>query len=246
MLTLLTPTGCRPEAWALCQRWMARQTYAGPVRWVVVDDGAKPQPVTFTRPGWTVNVVRPVPAWRDGQNTQARNLRAGLACVPDDAQLVIVEDDDWYARDWLATVARQLQGVDIAGECYARYYNVATRVARQLRNERHASLCATAVAGLGLRALRRLAEQAHQFIDLELWRQALRRRLFVGQRVVGIKGLPGRGGIGVGHGAGFAGRPDPAGLVLRSWIGVDAELYLRPLGALVDHHPGAQRQGVHT
>ena len=32
MLTLLTTTGFRPDAWKLCQRWMAAQTYTGPVR----------------------------------------------------------------------------------------------------------------------------------------------------------------------------------------------------------------------
>ena len=30
MLTLLTATGARPEAWAICERLMLRQDYAGP------------------------------------------------------------------------------------------------------------------------------------------------------------------------------------------------------------------------
>ena len=51
MLTLLTATGARPEAWAICERLMARQTYAGPVRWIIVDAGPEAQPVTLQRAG---------------------------------------------------------------------------------------------------------------------------------------------------------------------------------------------------
>src|SRR5690606_8566975 len=78
LFTLLSATGARPEAWAICERLMARQDYAGPVRWVIVDDGPEPQPVTFQRDGWVLEVVRPEPYWQPGQNTQARNLAAGL------------------------------------------------------------------------------------------------------------------------------------------------------------------------
>lgn len=39
MMTLITPTGVRPKAWSICERLMARQTYDGPVQWVIVDDG---------------------------------------------------------------------------------------------------------------------------------------------------------------------------------------------------------------
>ena len=88
MLTLLTATGCRPEAWALCERWMARQTYAGTVRWVIVDDGPDEQPITFEREGWVLEVLRPTPRWRLGNNTQARNLSEGLAVIGADALVV--------------------------------------------------------------------------------------------------------------------------------------------------------------
>jgi len=42
---------------------------------------------------------------------------------------------------------------------------------------------------------------------------------------VGIKGVPGRTGIGVGHRADF-GQPDPGGNTLRAWIGERASAYL--------------------
>lgn len=226
MLTLLTATGARPAAWALCERWMARQDYTGPVRWIIVDDGPEPQPVTFRRDGWQLVLVRPSPHWAPGQNTQARNLLKGLAAVDPADRLVIIEDDDWYAPDWLTTVAAELQHAELVGEHRARYYNVQQRCGRQLVNTGHASLCSTAMRGSALQDFADACRARPKFIDLELWRLARGRRLFGGHRVVGIKGLPGRGGIGMGHDPEFSGEADANGALLRDWVGEDAEVYL--------------------
>lgn len=225
MLHLLTATGARPEAWAICERLMAAQDYSGPVTWVIVDDGPQAQPVTFAREGWSLQVIRPEPYWQSGQNTQSRNLLAGLKVIPDDARLVIIEDDDHYARDWLTTVDRELDNAELVGEYQARYYNVATRRGRQLHNTGHASLCSTALRGSAIEALRKVCKTSPTFIDMKLWREHRSRHLFGGHRVIGIKGLPGRGGIGIGHKQNFTGQNDPAGTLLRSWIGEDVELY---------------------
>ena len=227
MLTLLTATGARPHAWAICERLMRAQDYDGSVRWVIVDDGPEPQPVTFQREGWTLEIVRPQPYWKPGQNTQARNLAAGLAVIPDDARVVVIEDDDWYSPEWLGAVAiaMLISDADLIGESHARYYHVGRRVWRDCGNAEHASLCSTAVRGEALRLLRQIVQRHPKFIDIELWRQfdGLS-RLYRTQHCVGIKGLPGRGGIGVGHR--MHGTPDPTGRTLRSWIGDDAALYL--------------------
>lgn len=225
MLTLLTATGARPQAWAICERLMARQDYAGPVRWVIVDDGPEPQPVSFQRAAWELIVIRPAPFWRTGQNTQARNLLKGLPAVGASDRLVICEDDDWYAPDWLTHVAGQLERAELVGEQRARYYNIALRRGRQLSNTHHSSLCSTAMRGSALEAFRRSCGQQPKFIDLHLWRHARSRHLFSGHRVVGIKGLPGRGGIGMGHRNNFSGVDDRDGALLREWIGEDARLY---------------------
>lgn len=226
MLTLLTATGCRPQAWALCERWMLRQTYPHAVRWVIVDDGAQPQPITFQREGWTLEVIQPTPRWRLGQNTQARNLAAGLQVIGSHERLVIIEDDDWYAPTWLAEVDARLRRDFLVGECRARYYNLATRTGRAIPNERHASLCSSAMSGAGIEALRSCVQRAGTFIDMTLWRTHLPSSLFNTQLVVGIKGLPGRGGIGKGHHPGFVGQADPEGALLRQWVGDDATFYL--------------------
>lgn len=226
MLTLLTATGARPEAWSICQRLMLRQDYAGPVHWIIVDDGPEAQPVTFQRDGWTLQVIRPEPYWQAGQNTQARNLLAGLTVVPAGARLVIIEDDDHYASDWLGTVDAALDRAELVGEYRARYYNLPTRRARQLSNTQHASLCSTGMRGAAIDTFRWACDRHAKFIDLELWRKHRSRYLFGGSRVFGIKGLPGRGGIGMGHSKDFAGTHDPDGRILREWIGDDADMYL--------------------
>ncbi len=205
---------------------MAAQDYTGQVRWVVVDDGPVAQPVSFCRPSWSLEVVRPVPYWTPGQNTQARNLLAGLAVIKPDARVAVIEDDDWYAPDWLTHVASQLERAELVGECRARYYNITLHRGRQLSNTGHASLCSTAVRGRALAGLREACRRAPKFIDLDLWRQPRSRLLFGGHRVVGIKGLPGRCGIGMGHRDDFRGAEDQTGALLREWVGPDAELYL--------------------
>lgn len=225
MLQLLTATGARPEAFALCERWMAAQTYVGPVTWIIVDDGPEPTPISRPPDDWTQVVVRPAPFWRVGQNTQARNLLKGLDAIDPKHPVVIIEDDDHYAPDWLETAVRELAKAELVGECRARYYNLALRRGRQLRNEGHASLCSTAMRGTALQTFRWACERAPKFIDLELWRRHRSRHLFVGYRVVGIKGLPGRGGIGMGHRDDFKGEYDPDGALLRQWVGDDARYY---------------------
>ena len=223
MLTLLTATGARPEAWAICERLMARQDYAGPVRWVIVDDGPTAQPVAFQRAGWTLEVVRPDPPWQRGQNTQARNLAAGLEVIGPGEHVQLLEDDDYYAPGWLSAVAGWLESADLVGESYARYFNVSTGLGHVHRNNQHASLCATACKGEGLVAFRKSVSHRRIFIDTDLWaRFSGPKRLHRANLTVGIKGLPGRGGIGGGHRKDY-GTP----MNLREWLGEDASIYGR-------------------
>lgn len=225
-MQVLTPTGARPEAFALCQRWARQQDYTGRVVWFIVDDGPNPQHVGPMPPNWQTVLIRRAPFWKPGQNTQAANILRGLDAVDVNQPLAIFEDDDYYAPGWLTHVAGLLGDADLVGETKSRYYNVRTRVGRELPNTKHASLCACAMVGPGINALRRAAQGREKFIDIDLWRRVRRQRLFTGHRVVGIKGLPGRGGIGVGHRQEFRGTADPGGRLLREWIGKDAEAYL--------------------
>lgn len=225
MLTLLTATGSRPEAWAICEKYMAKQDYKGSVKWIIVDDGEIQQPITFQKENWELIVVRPEPFWKQGQNTQGRNLLAGLEFVSEKDSLVIIEDDDRYSSDWLTIVEEKLKKAELVGECLARYYNIQLKIGRQLQNQLHASLCSTAMRGSAIKTFAEVCKTNEKFIDIKLWAGVKQKMLFTGNRVVGIKGLPGRGGIGMGHDRNFSGNKDTSLDLLRSWIGSDLEYY---------------------
>lgn len=230
MLTLITPTGARPAAFSICEKLMARQTYEGPVRWIIVDDGEEPTKINPSL-RWSQHTIRPTPFWRAGDNTQARNLTAALDAAerlkaPDeDMRLVIIEDDDWYHPSWLETVAGALDRGELVGASHARYYNVACRRGSDLNNLYHASLRCSALRGRAIAALRRAMKEFSKTYDLKLWRDpAPTKHLFRADITVGMKGLPGRDGIADGH-RNMRGRRDPDLSLLRSWVGADADLY---------------------
>lgn len=208
-VTLITPTGGRQTTFDLCERWMERQTFAGDVQWIVVDDVI---PTTKTRMSQTV--LRPVPYWKPGENTLVRNLRAGLELVKHDAVLII-EDDDWYAPTYIDSMISVLADGHLVGECPSRYYNVSTRCYREPNNRNHASLCQTGFpASMIPRVLAEIGDSP--WVDVQLWSR-LPGVLHEGRGCVGIKGMPGRPGIGAGHRRG--GRQDSDLAVLRSWVG---------------------------
>lgn len=226
MLCLLTPTGGRPEGLALLASYLAAQTYRGPARWIVVDDCDPASPVPVAREGITVEFIRPRWRWAPGMNTQAASMDAGLSAVPAGATLIVLEDDDAYLPDHIATVLAALERADLVGERVARYYNVATGRYRALPGTFHASLASTACRGEAMALLKRLCSEGSRRIDMDLWREYPgRKALLESGNVIGVKGLPGRGGIGVGHRDTF-GDPDPAGEVLAEWLGAErAEAY---------------------
>lgn len=223
-LVIITPTGDRPEAWELCQQWMLAQDYAGPVRWIIVDDGKKAQEVTFERDGWTLDVIRPKPRWRHGDTTQCRNILCALEAVSENDRIVFIEDDDYYAPHWISAMARMLDVNHLVGISHSKYYNVHTSRFQIMPNGDHASLSCTALRGTAIESLNRICRDGSASIDVELWAECKNKALFSMEGNVGIKGLPGRGGMGVGHRKEF-GRPDPGRCVLKRWIGDDVRLY---------------------
>lgn len=221
MLCILTPTGGRPEGLALLSEYIAAQTIIGPMRWIIVDDCDPASPVPTMPEGIEVVVVRPDWRWAPGMNTQAASMSAGLGLVPAGAWLIVMEDDDAYLPGHIEAMLDELDDAELVGERLARYYNIATRRFQNIPSDRHASLAATACRDGALTALRDICAAESRRIDMDLW-QAYRgrRSLTTTANVVGIKGLPGRAGIGVGHRPTF-GTPDPSGEVLIDWLGVE-------------------------
>lgn len=225
MLIVITPTGVRPAAFELCQRMMARQTYSSKFLWVVVDDGESPSQVTIDRDNITVEIVRPKPFWNEGENTQGRNLIAGLNFVGRDDIVTIWEDDDWYHPDWLSWVVDHADEAELIGEAAAIYYNVASRKWRRLMNTEHASLRCSAMRGGAIETFRKVLETPYRYYDQRLWAAHDDKKVFDRRLTVGIKAMPGRPGIALGH-DGIRGNPDPEMKKLRELIGDDADWYL--------------------
>jgi glycosyltransferase involved in cell wall biosynthesis len=207
---------------------MANQNYDGLVRWLIIDDGQESQPISFSSKNWVLEVIKPKHRWRQGLNTQQKNLLEGLSQVDKDENLVIIEDDDYYHPDYLQTVESWLKYASLVGECNSRYYNVSSKKYRELPNYFHSSLCSTAMRDEALEFFRLVCKENESLIDLNLWKKYTgTKKLHRTDLVTGIKGLPGRMGIGIGHKAGFQGKIDKDGAVLSDWLKDDVTLYER-------------------
>lgn len=225
MLVLITPTGGRPEGLALLAGYLDAQTFGGRARWLIVDDCDPATPAPSVRAGIEIEVIRPAWRWRPGMNTQAASMAAALQRVPAGATVVVLEDDDAYLPGHLDGVLAALEHAELVGERVARYYNVATGRCRELPGQFHASLASTAARGRALALLREVCAAGSRRIDMDLWRAFTGAKALLGTaNVIGIKGMPGRGGIGVGHREAF-GDPDRSGRVLAQWLGPAAEAY---------------------
>lgn len=222
-ITVVTPTADRPVAFALCERWMARQTRQ-PDEWVVADGGFAPARCTLGQ----IHVHAPLPA---GAMNFTNNLLNGIARATGEA-IVWCEDDDYYAPDHLECMAAALEARPLVGsEDVQHYYNVAHRAWRRFNNT-GASLCQTGMRREMWPAFEAIVRQclargAHG-TDTYFWRSVPREQwgLLGRMTVLGLKGLPGCAGLGIGHRPnGHQWTADPDLAQLREWIGADADLY---------------------
>lgn len=206
-VALITCTGDRAHAFELCRKYEARFTV--PHTWIAIDGPAAPYDLNLYRAFW----------------------RLPDACE----KIVIMEDDDWYHPDWLARVTRALDDYALVGETPARYFNVRYPSYAVGDNTRSASLCST---GFRRELLDRFLEcmdtWTAKWLDLRFWGEAEQlntpRLLLDSIHTVGIKGMPGRAGLGYCHG-GFLPNPDLEFTKLVEWIG---ESDARPYRALYD------------
>lgn len=219
MIALITPTGARPAQIKHCAKFMQRQDYKGAVLWVIIDD-ALPITTDFItedfKENWTILKLYPETPWKPGQNTQARNLNAGVSVLEawGIEAVFIVEDDDYYRPDYLRIMAEKLKDNDLVGEKNTIYYHVPAECWMQNGNETHASLFQVAFKPQLIGIFKNACRAGSKFIDIRFFKEArkagARIHLFNSTHLsVGIKGLPGRTGIGMGHR--IAGRmiPDP-------------------------------------
>jgi hypothetical protein len=151
-------------------------------------------------------------------------LVEGLALAGFEDRVVILEDDDVYLPGHVLNVLSALEGADLVGERESRYFNVASGRWRVLPGTYHASLCSVGTKGPATERLRELCRGGGRMLDMRLWRSFTGpKALLETHNVVGIKGLPGRPGIGVGHRDGFGTLDN--GSKLQTWVGDYAQNY---------------------
>jgi glycosyltransferase involved in cell wall biosynthesis len=233
MITLITPTGCRQLQFSFCQHFMKNQTYTGEVTWIIVDD-CEPKTTDLVkedfRDNWTIKKVYPSPKWKQGMNTQGRNIKAGLDAMPKNTEVIfIIEDDDCYKPIYLEKMMHYIKGYDAAGEVNTIYYNVPLGAFAANNNTQHASLFQLAFRSSLLPAF--ISCLGEKFIDFVFCAKIKSLNLFKEDfMAIGIKGLQGRGGIGAGHSGGMFQRSDTKDRHmnwLKNQIGADFELYAK-------------------
>jgi cellulose synthase/poly-beta-1,6-N-acetylglucosamine synthase-like glycosyltransferase len=206
MVILITPTGGRPKQFELCMRWMQQQTYANKIIWIVIDD-CEPRTTDILtddfRDKWTIIRRYPFPRWKEGSNTQSRNLQIGLDIVKVFSEdwieaVLFIEDDDYYKPDYIQKMVAKLKDFDVVGEINTVYYHVERKGYKVFRNIHHSSLFQTGIRVNMIPVFESCLKERH--IDISFFKKVQNANLFQGENLaIGIKGLPGRYGIGVGH-----------------------------------------------
>lgn len=221
-LTLITPTGDRPEAFALCERWIANQRYTGDFTWIVADDGVKDTACTMGQ-----TVVRRKPG---KGHTLCAQLRDTIPLVETDL-LLIIEDDEYYGPDYISTMVGQLEHAELVGERASKYYFPSHRKWMQYPSWHHVALCRMGWQRSVIpTAIEAVTGTDHRSVDLRIWNAwDGTRRVWVDtvgdmRLSVGIKGMPGRKCGVFSPPAGS--HDDFSGDKLRQMVGDDAQVYL--------------------
>lgn len=218
LLTLITPTGDRQEAFTLCERWMKNQRYQGEIQWIVIDDGHTPTPVTMGQ-----EYIRIQETMKE--HSLCRNLRAAFPHIRGD-NILIIEDDDYYGPDYLSAMVGQLAKADLVGERGAKYYFIRHQKWYHYLNHTHVSLCRTGMTSRVLPILNQvITGTEHPSVDIRLW-ETWQGSTHTWQdpdgesrMCVGIKGVAGRGSIG--HRPRSTSSEDPGKMILQRWVGDD-------------------------
>lgn len=231
LVTVITCTGGRPEAFSQCEKYMARQTYKGPIQWIIIDDCEPSTNITLPFGDYQNTWVRQEyykgpKTWRQGINTQRLNMDLAIKYVKGD-YIFIWEDDDMYHANFIEAYMNLLQYYSVVGEGNAKYYNISERMYKEWGNYQHASLCQTGFRKEILHIFDDSVNSGVLFMDCQFWltlrQHGVKPFIFANQDyVIGMKGLPGRFGIGAGHQPQEQGfKRDPDLSVLKSWVGDD-------------------------
>jgi hypothetical protein len=158
-------------------------------------------------------------------------MNLGLEAVdPKSEAMFVIEDDDWYSPNYLEHSVNLLKHFGLVGGGACRYYNIRVPGYKIHDNMTHCALSQTAVSTKYKDVFNQAINSGEFYIDINLWGKAkgmnIPRVVYADAGLVlGMKGLPGKAGLGVGHvekdylyDLGFE--------KLKKWIGADAQSYV--------------------
>lgn len=238
-ISAITCTGDRPVCLSLSKQWMKDQIVK-PMEWIIVDDGKTPldEDIIDSLPDFAT-VLRREPSDDDPNHTMNINLEVALEYVEGDF-IIFWEDDEYYSPEYLMVMAKHLEKYPVVGICKSRYYHLPSSRFFVHPNTEHASLAQTVMSVEHLKQFKELLD-GDPFVDLRIWTKIVgvdiwKKKPFnlAGQVInngkgflfddsftkeylyVGMKGMPGRSGIGSGHKG--VGRFDANHALLKVWI----------------------------
>jgi len=209
MLDIITPSGDRPIQFSLCIEWMKRQKFDGKVHWIIVDDSIKEHYETPEMPfNWEVTHLK-IKNKGLKRSSQPENVFLALNYVKYD-NIVMIEDDDYYCPEWLEICNNNLLSYDISGRESVIQYNIKNRTYwdKSYLVKRTNAMAQTSFKSKYIPRLKEIcvkhAEDFDPLLDHHLWCSVEENRKFFLKKdekeyVVGIKGLPGRGGMSNKH-----------------------------------------------
>jgi hypothetical protein len=229
----ITCTGDRPVAFYLCKKWMMNQIVK-PQEWIIVDDGKVPMEnipkVSF------VKYIRREPKQGDPKHTMIINLQEAVKHVTAN-NIFIMEDDEYYAPAYIQEMVKKLAGYEVVGIGRSKYYYLPKNTYHQHANMGHASLAQTAFRKSFLKEFTNILN-GDSFLDIRIWslinpgkvslnETGLQEYITPNKRgyifndganslYVGMKGMPGRFGIGSGHKG--IGQKDINLTILKKWV----------------------------
>lgn len=229
-VTIITPSGERHEAIKRTHYYIQRQSFNGPIQWIICDDSNEHYEINAP-----TNVSHFNHHKREYPGNKVESFRANVICALPLVlfdRVVIMEDDDWYHPDYLVVYKNRLLNWQLVGEGPARYYNIARRTYRVLGNTKRASFCQTALQASILDKLFIACQKDSAFVDARLWDKDCRKFVFRDDKphCIGVKGMPGRVGIGMGHRS-KSFTSDHEFKVLEKWIGKEDTNYYREIHA---------------
>jgi len=195
--TVITPTGDRPGPLTICYAMMAKQTIK-PAQWIIIDDGLGES--LKLPPDANIEFIKRERKPGEPDHTLPLQLQKAISRVKTN-KVIIIEDDDWYDKEYLEKTSNLLDQYDLVGLTHNTYYFVKDKEWFTHCNVVHSSLCSTGFAKKAFPFFNQVRLD-WPFVDLDLWRKGrrqlqLKHHLYRSEKimVLGIKQLPGRIGV---------------------------------------------------